>query len=119
MDMAVGTDQSGSVRNPSGRCGIVGLKPTLGLVPYTSICPMEFTLDHVGPMARTVYDLALLLEVCLILHSFVLTGLRPCWGGGGGGGSGYTPYPVNSGGVHIQRLCLIPPNLLFKYPVSR
>ena len=63
VDMAVGGDQGGSIRNPSGRCGIVGLKPTLGLVPYTGVLPMEFNLDHVGPMARTVYDVALLLEV--------------------------------------------------------
>lgn len=70
--MAVGADQGGSIRNPSGRCGIVGLKPTLGLVPYTGICPMEVTLDHVGPMARTVHDLALLLEVCLILQIVVV-----------------------------------------------
>ena len=66
--MAVGADQGGSIRNPSARCGIVGLKPTLGLVPYTGIFPMEFTLDHVGPMARTVYDVALLLEVCTMLQ---------------------------------------------------
>ena len=63
--MAVGADQGGSIRNPSARCGIVGLKPTLGLVPYTGIFPMQFTLDHVGPMAGTVYDVALLLEVCM------------------------------------------------------
>ena len=62
--LALGADQGGSIRNPSGRCGIVGLKPTLGLVPYTGIFPMEFSLDHVGPMARTAYDVALLLEVC-------------------------------------------------------
>ena len=61
--MAVGGDQGGSIRNPCGRCGIVGLKPTLGLVPYTGVFPMEFSLDHVGPMARTVHDVALLLEV--------------------------------------------------------
>ena len=66
--MAVGADQGGSIRNPSARCGIVGLKPTLGLVPYTGIFPMEFTLDHVGPMARTVYDVALLLEVCMFFQ---------------------------------------------------
>ena len=66
--MAVGADQGGSIRNPSARCGIVGLKPTLGLVPYTGIFPMEFTLDYVGPMARTVYDVALLLEVCMFLQ---------------------------------------------------
>ena len=62
--MAVGTDQGGSIRSPCGICGIVGLKPTFGLVPYTGIIPMEFSLDHVGPMAKTVHDLALLLEVC-------------------------------------------------------
>ena len=61
--MAVGADQGGSIRNPAGRCGIVGLKPTLGLVPYTGIVPMEFSLDHVGLMAKTVHDVALLLEV--------------------------------------------------------
>ena len=63
VDMALGADQGGSIRIPSAACGIVGLKPTYGLVPYTGIFPMEFTLDHTGPMARTVYDTALMLEV--------------------------------------------------------
>ena len=63
VDMALGGDQGGSIRIPSAACGIVGLKPTYGLVPYTGILPMEFTLDHAGPMARTVYDTALMLEV--------------------------------------------------------
>lgn len=63
VDIALGTDQGGSIRNPCGRCGIVGLKPTFGLVPYTGIIPMEFSLDHVGPMAKNVHDLSLLLEV--------------------------------------------------------
>ena len=48
---------------PSCWCSIYGLKPTYGLVPYTGIFPIELTLDHTGPMARTVADLALLLEV--------------------------------------------------------
>ena len=61
--MAVGGDQGGSIRNPASRCGIVGLKPTYGLVPYTGVFPAEYTVDHVGPMARTVHDVALLLEV--------------------------------------------------------
>ena len=66
VDMAMGGDQGGSIRFPSSACGIVGLKPTKGLVPYTGILPIEFTLDHAGPMARTVHDVALLLEVsCL------------------------------------------------------
>jgi amidase len=62
-DMALGGDQGGSIRIPAAWCGIVGLKPTYGLVPYTGIFPVELTIDHVGPMTRTVRDNALLLEV--------------------------------------------------------
>ena len=70
--MALGGDQGGSIRIPSSSCGIVGLKPTKGLVPYTGILPIEFTLDHVGPMARTVHDTALLLEVLNCLSGLSL-----------------------------------------------
>ncbi|HEV7685685.1 MAG TPA: amidase, partial [Acidimicrobiia bacterium] len=63
VDLALGGDQGGSIRIPSCWTGIVGLKPTYGLVPYTGIFPMELTLDHVGPMAATVADVALYLEV--------------------------------------------------------
>jgi len=63
VDMAIGGDQGGSIRMPSSWCGIYGHKPTYGLVPYTGAFPIELTLDHVGPMARTVADVALLLEV--------------------------------------------------------
>ncbi|XP_067683833.1 amidase-like [Haliotis asinina] len=63
VDMALGGDQGGSIRIPSGWCGIVGLKPTFGLVPYTGAMSMETTLDHLGPMTKTVADCALLLEV--------------------------------------------------------
>jgi amidase len=62
VDMAIGCDEGGSIRVPSAFCGIVGLKPTWGLVPFTGIFPLEMTIDHVGPMARTVYDCALMLE---------------------------------------------------------
>ncbi len=62
-DMAIGCDQGGSIRMPSALCGIYGLKPTYGLVPYTGIFPIDNTIDHVGPMAGTVQDLAVLLEV--------------------------------------------------------
>lgn len=62
-DMAIGGDQGGSIRIPSCWCGTIGLKPTYGLVPYTGIFPIELTLDHTGPIARTVADVALLLEV--------------------------------------------------------
>ena len=63
VDMAIGGDQGGSIRMPSSWCGIYGHKPTYGFVPYTGAFPIELTLDHVGPMARTVADVALLLEV--------------------------------------------------------
>ncbi|CAH3021058.1 unnamed protein product, partial [Porites evermanni] len=63
VDMAMGGDQGGSIRIPAAACGIVGLKPTYGLVPYTGIIPVHTCLDHTGPMARTMKDVALLLEV--------------------------------------------------------
>ncbi len=61
--LALGTDTGGSVRNPASACGIVGLKPTYGLVSRRGVFPLSFTLDHVGPMTRTVADNALLLNV--------------------------------------------------------
>src|SRR3954471_2246499 len=61
-DMALGGDQGGSIRLPSSWSGCCGHKPTYGLVPYTGIFPIELTLDHVGPMARTVADCALMLD---------------------------------------------------------
>jgi amidase len=61
-DMALGGDQGGSIRLPSSWSGCCGHKPTYGLVPYTGIFPIELTLDHTGPMARTVRDCALMLE---------------------------------------------------------
>jgi aspartyl-tRNA(Asn)/glutamyl-tRNA(Gln) amidotransferase subunit A len=60
--LALGTDTGGSVRNPASVCGIVGLKPTYGLVSRRGVFPLAFTLDHVGPMTRTVADNALLLD---------------------------------------------------------
>jgi len=60
--MALGTDTGGSVRNPASCCGIVGLKPTYGLVSRRGVFPLSFTLDHIGPMTRTVEDNALMLE---------------------------------------------------------
>ncbi len=62
-DMALGGDQGGSVRIPSSFCGTVGHKPTHGLVPYTGAFPIENTLDHLGPITRTVRDAALMLGV--------------------------------------------------------
>src|SRR6201999_1768775 len=62
-DLAMGGDQGGSVRIPSSWCGTVGHKPTHGLVPYTGAFPIEFTIDHLGPITRTVADAALMLSV--------------------------------------------------------
>ena len=63
VDLAIGADQAGSIRVPSSWCGVFGLKPTFGLVPYTGASSLEYTIDHLGPMARTAADTALLLDV--------------------------------------------------------
>lgn len=59
IPFSIGTDTGGSVRNPAGFCGIVGLKPTYELLPRKGVFPLSFTLDHVGPLARSVEDLAI------------------------------------------------------------
>ncbi len=58
LPLALGTDTGGSIRVPSAWCGITGLKPTRGLVPRTGVAPLSWTLDHIGPMARSADDLA-------------------------------------------------------------
>ncbi len=63
VDLSLGCDQAGSVRIPSCYCGIYGMKPTFGRVPYTGIGSLEPTIDHCGPMTATVADNALLLQV--------------------------------------------------------
>jgi amidase len=63
VDMAIGGDQGGSIRIPASYCGVCGMKPTYGLVPYTGILSIEFTVDHTGPITANVADNALLLEV--------------------------------------------------------
>lgn len=63
MPAALGTDTGGSVRHPASHCGIVGLKPTYGLVSREGVFPLAFSLDHVGPLTRTVRDAALMLNV--------------------------------------------------------
>ena len=59
---ATGGDTSGSIRNPASTCGVVGLKPTFGLVSRYGVVPISWTLDHLGPMANTVADTAILLK---------------------------------------------------------
>ena len=63
VDLAIGGDQGGSIRMPASFCGIYGMKPTHGLVPYTGVMPIESTIDHTGPMSATVADNALMLDV--------------------------------------------------------
>jgi amidase len=62
VDLAIGGDQGGSIRQPSAMCGVYGMKPTHGLVPYTGAFPVDHTLDHLGPMTSSVADNALLLQ---------------------------------------------------------
>ncbi len=61
--VALGTDTGGSIRVPSSYCGVNGLKPTFGRVPRDGVFGVSWTLDHAGPMARTVEDLGLVLSV--------------------------------------------------------
>jgi aspartyl-tRNA(Asn)/glutamyl-tRNA(Gln) amidotransferase subunit A len=60
---AIGTDTGGSVRNPASMCGVAGMKPTYGLVSRRGVIPLAYSLDHVGPLTRTVRDNALLLDL--------------------------------------------------------
>lgn len=60
--LALGTDTGGSVRSPAAYCGIVGLKPTCGIVPMQGVFPLSPSLDHLGPMAASVAEAALLLD---------------------------------------------------------
>lgn len=59
---AVGTDTGGSIRHPSSVCGVVGMKPTFGLVSQRGVVPVSLSLDHIGPMTLTVRDNALMLQ---------------------------------------------------------
>ncbi|HTB16660.1 MAG TPA: amidase [Bryobacteraceae bacterium] len=61
--MATGTDTGGSIRVPASFCGVAGLKPTYGLINRSGVQPLGLSLDHVGPLARTVGDIRLSLNV--------------------------------------------------------
>jgi aspartyl-tRNA(Asn)/glutamyl-tRNA(Gln) amidotransferase subunit A len=63
---ALGTDTGGSIRIPASLCGIVGLKPTFGRVSLRGVFPLSWNLDHAGPLAKSVKDAALLLQVIAV-----------------------------------------------------
>lgn len=63
IDLAIGGDQAGSIRVPAAYCGVYGLKPTHGLVPYTGIAGLHPMIDYTGPMARNLEDIATVLTV--------------------------------------------------------
>jgi aspartyl-tRNA(Asn)/glutamyl-tRNA(Gln) amidotransferase subunit A len=66
---AVGTDTAGSIRLPAAYCGVVGLKPTYGRVSACGVVPLSWSYDHVGPLANSVYDAALMLQVLAGYHA--------------------------------------------------
>ena len=63
VPLAMGSDTSGSIRGPAAFCGVAGFKPTYGVVPRTGVVPLAFSLDHCGPLAWTVEDCALAMNL--------------------------------------------------------
>jgi len=78
VPLAEGTDMGGSVRIPAGLCGIVGLKPSLGRIPMDIIDTVYCNISHFGPLARTVNDAALFLDVVQGEHSSDIQSLPRC-----------------------------------------
>lgn len=92
---SVGTDTGGSIRIPAAACGVVGLKPSLGDVPMSGVMPLSVSLDHVGPLARSVQDAAWMWSVLAgrpvhTIEPVSLAGLRV------GVLGGYFAHPVDA-----------------------
>lgn len=89
-DLSVGTDTGGSIRNPASHCGVVGIKPTYGLVPRQGLIDLGMSLDQIGPLAHDVSGAALLLETiagkspneCVMLNVDRVSYLERLNGGG-------------------------------------
>ena len=97
---ALGTDTGGSIRVPAALNGVVGLKPTFGLVPLRGVTPLSWSLDHVGPITRTVRDAAL-----------ALSALAPEWTPGPSGAAGAADP---DGGAPLEGLRVgVPRNYFF------
>ncbi|MCR8725506.1 amidase [Frigidibacter sp. ROC022] len=73
--LGIGTDTGGSIRIPAAYCGVVGVKPSFGLVPLDGVFPLSWSLDHAGPLVRSVADAAIALE-CLADRPMRLASLR-------------------------------------------
>ncbi|MGB6455440.1 MAG: amidase [Streptosporangiaceae bacterium] len=96
--LAVGTETDGSIVSPAGACGVVGIKPTLGLVSRTGIVPISAAQDTAGPMARTVADAAALLTVIASADP-----ADPATAAGAGNATDYTGF-LDAGAVAGARL---------------
>ncbi len=87
VSAAIGTDTAGSIREPAALCGCVGLKPTYGRVSSRGVIPLSSSLDHVGPLAATVEDAAIMLQAIAGYDSADIT-------------SSDVPVPDYVGGLH-------------------
>ena len=82
----LGSDTGGSIRIPAALCGIVGFKPTYDLLPRKGVLPLAWSLDHIGPLARTVMDVAMCMDVLADAPGFYTSALRNGLADSGGEG---------------------------------
>jgi aspartyl-tRNA(Asn)/glutamyl-tRNA(Gln) amidotransferase subunit A len=109
---AVGTDTGGSIRMPAACCGVTGFKPTYGLVSAERVVPLSWSLDHVGPIARSARDCALLLDAMVRDDPF--EPLRPVPNFAVGANLCYADVPVDAAVIAGLRLG-VPANYFFSH----